>query len=92
MPDVGEIQAKVSSILFYQNMPECPVLQSGDEWHPLPGGMGGSFQADNHLPGGCRTAPKSNIIMVVAPQRKVALMTDLLCACPGSAEYLAWGR
>jgi hypothetical protein len=38
--------------------------------------MGVSFQADNHLPGGCGTAPKCNIVMVAAPQRKVASMMD----------------
>jgi hypothetical protein len=46
------------------------------------GDMGVSFQADNHLPGGCETAPKCNIIMGAAQQRKVASMMDLPCACP----------
>jgi hypothetical protein len=56
------------------------------------GGMGVSFQAGNHLPGGCGTAPRSNIIMAAAPKRKVASMMDIPCACPGSPEYWRWGR
>jgi hypothetical protein len=71
------------------------------------GGMGISFQADNHLPGGCGTAAKCNIIMAAAPQRKVASMMDLPCArpfrlselardggqaCSRSPEYWRWGR
>jgi len=46
------------------------------------GGMGVSFQAENHLPGGCKTAPKCNIIMVAAPQPKAVSMMDLPCARP----------
>jgi hypothetical protein len=66
-----------------------------------------SFQADNHLPGGCGTARKCNNIIVAAPQRKVASMMDLPCARPPrlseqardggqarsrSPEYWRWGR
>jgi hypothetical protein len=46
--------------------------------------MGVSFQADNHLPGGCGTAPKCNNIMAAAPKRKVASMMDLPVPVPGA--------
>jgi len=69
--------------------------------------MGVSFQGRNHSSGDRGTAPKSDIITVAAPQRKVAGTTWLLCArpprlseqardggqaSPGSPELLAWGR
>ncbi len=54
--------------------------------------MGVSFQGGNHCSGDRGTAPKSNIIMVAAPQRKVAGTSGLLCASIGSPELLAWGR
>jgi len=54
--------------------------------------MGVSFQGRNHCSGDGGTAPKSNVIMVAAPQGKVAGTTKLLCASPGSPELLAWGR
>jgi hypothetical protein len=47
------------------------------------GGYGGvSFQADNYLSGGFWDGTKFRHIIVQAPQRKVARMTGLLCACP----------
>jgi len=54
--------------------------------------MGVSVQGRNHCSGHRGTAPKSDVIMVAAPQRKVAGATWLLCASPGSPELLAWGR
>jgi len=54
--------------------------------------MGVSFRGRNHCSGDCGTEPTSNIIMVAAPQRKVAGTTWLLCASPGSPKMLAWGR
>ena len=54
--------------------------------------MGVSFQGRNHCSGDCGTAPKSDVIVVAAPQRKVAGTTWLLCACAGNPEMLAWGR
>ncbi|KPK15988.1 MAG: hypothetical protein AMK69_26545 [Nitrospira bacterium SG8_3] len=77
--------------LLYDHMPQCPVL-----WMGMNGilyrGYGVSFQAYNHLPGGCGTAPKCNNIIVAAPQRKVRSMMDLPCACSRSLEYWRWGR
>jgi len=54
--------------------------------------MGVSFQDCNHCFGDRGTAPKSDIITVAAPQRKVAGTTWLLSASPGSPKMLAWGR
>ncbi len=61
--------------------------------------MGVSFQGCNHCSGNRGTAvrqahgpqqsrrtPKSDLIMVAAPQRKVAGTTWPLCASPGSPE------
>jgi len=48
--------------------------------------MGVSFQDRNHCSGDRGTAPKSDIIMVAAPQRKVAGTTWLFCASPGTPE------
>jgi len=54
--------------------------------------MGVSFRGRNHCSVDRGTAPKSDVIIVAAPQRKVAGTTWLLCASPGSSELLAWGR
>jgi len=43
-----------------------------------------SFQGRSHCYGDRGTAPKSDHIMVAAPQRKVVGTTWLLCACPGA--------
>jgi hypothetical protein len=68
---------------IYQIMPECPALKSGDDqptpgasarqrWHRLPGVWGSLFKPTTICPVVVGTAPKFNIIMVGAPQRKVA--------------------
>jgi len=53
--------------------------------------MGVSFQDRNHCSGDRGTAPKSDIIMVAAPQRKVAGTTWLLCASPGNPKNAGMG-
>jgi len=40
------------------------------------GGMGVSFQAADHLPGGCGTVSKSNMIMVGAPEALEIQVTE----------------
>jgi len=49
-----------------------PIQQGGDEWHPLTGTWGSLFKPATICPVVVGTAPKSDIIMVGAPQRKVA--------------------